>query len=37
MVAEKLREEQPYDEEASGTYLIAALSHNYHSLLTVEN
>ena len=29
MVAEKLREEQPYDEEASGTYLIAALSHNF--------
>lgn len=29
MVAEQLREEQPYDEEASGTYLIAALSHNY--------
>lgn len=29
MVAEQLREEQPYDEEASGTYLISALSHNY--------
>ena len=29
MVAEQLREEQPYDEESSGTYLIAALSHNY--------
>lgn len=29
MVAEKLREEQPYDEETSGTYLISALSHNY--------
>lgn len=29
MVAEKLRVEQPYDEESSGTYLISALSHNY--------
>ena len=29
MVAESLREEQPYDEEASGTYLISALSHNF--------
>ena len=36
MVAEKLREEQPYDEEASGTYLIAALSHNFAFIVDVD-
>jgi hypothetical protein len=29
MAAEAIREKQPYDEENSGTYLIAQLSHNY--------
>lgn len=34
-VAEVLREEQQYDQENSGTYLVAALSHNYAFI--VEN
>jgi hypothetical protein len=29
MAAEALRVEQQYDEENSGTYLVAQLSHNY--------
>jgi hypothetical protein len=35
MVAQTIRETYPYDEENSGTYLIAALSHNYQ--MVVEN
>jgi hypothetical protein len=29
MAAESIREKQTFDEENSGTYLIAQLSHNY--------
>lgn len=35
MVAQGIRESNPYDEENSGTYLISALSHNYQ--MVVEN
>ena len=37
MVAQNLRDKEPYDEENSGTYLVAQLSHNYQHVVESGN